>query len=120
MVMNDLGRGDGGRGGGPFPTGTKRAGLNEVKGEFWLVGKPSRASADGKTWRDLPATIPEGKITISDKGTLISTAGQRFNILRSADAGKTWQEVFTFTPETENVHGGQGLRDAAFGYVSGK
>jgi len=105
---------------GPYPTGTKRAGLSEVKGEFWLTGKPSRASADGQTWRDLPAAIPEGKITISDKGTLISTSGQRFNILRSADGGKTWQEVFTFTPETENVHGGQGLRDAAFGYVTGK
>lgn len=82
--------------------------------------KPSRASANGETWRDPPAIIPEGKTTISDNGTLISTAPQRFNILRSADAGKTSQEVFTFTPEIENLHGAEGLRDAAFGYVSGK
>ncbi len=105
---------------GPHPTGTKRVTLSEVKNEFWLTGKPSRASADGRTWRDLPATVPEGKVTVSDKGTLISTAAQRFNILRSADGGKSWQEVFTFKPETENVHGAQGLRDAAFGFVTGK
>ncbi len=105
---------------GPYPTGTKRVTHCEVNGEFWLTGKPSRASADGKTWRDLPATVPEGKVTVSDKGTLISTSAQRFNILRSADAGKSWQEVFTFKPETENVNGAQGLRDATFGFVTGK
>ncbi|MCB1237364.1 MAG: exo-alpha-sialidase, partial [Verrucomicrobiae bacterium] len=32
---------------GPFPTGTKRAVLSVVGDEFWLSGKPSRASADG-------------------------------------------------------------------------
>lgn len=105
---------------GPHATGAKRGTLGEVKGEFWLVGNPSRASADGKTWRDLPATVPAGKVTASDKGTLISTSPQRFNILRSEDGGKTWAEVFTFKPETEYVHGAQGLRDAAFGFVSGR
>ena len=105
---------------GPYATGAKRGTLGEVKGEFWLTGNPARASADGQTWRDLPATVPSGKITVSDKGTLISTDPQRFNILRSADGGKTWTEVFTFKPETEYVHGAQGLRDAAFGFVSGR
>ncbi len=105
---------------GPHATGTKRATLSAVKGEFWLTGKPSRASADGKTWRDLPATVPAGQITASDKGTLISTDKQRFTILRSADEGKTWTEVFTFKPETEHVHGAQGLQDAAFGFLNAK
>jgi len=58
---------------GPYATGAKRGTLGEVKGEFWLTGTPARASADGQTWRDLPATVPSGKITVSDKGTLIST-----------------------------------------------
>lgn len=103
---------------GPHPTGAKRGTLSVVKGEFWLIGTPARASADGQTWRDLPAGIPPGQLIASDKGTLISIAGNRYNIQRSADDGKTWAEVFSFKPETENVHGGQGLRDVAFGYVS--
>jgi photosystem II stability/assembly factor-like uncharacterized protein len=105
---------------GPHPTGTKRVTLSEVKGEFWLTGKPSRVSADGKTWRDLPATVPAGQVVVSDKGTLISIDKQRFDIQRSTDGGKSWQEVFTFKPETENVHGAQGLKDVAFGFVTGK
>src|SRR5262249_37228171 len=112
---------------GPHPTGGKRGVLSVVNGEFWLVAEPSRnpaefprASADGKTWRDLPKAIPAGKIAASDAGTLISISGQRPSILRSTDAGKSWQEVFTFKPETQYVHGGQGLRDIAFGYVNGQ
>ena len=54
---------------GPHATGAKRAVLSLVGNEFWLAGKPSRASADGKTWRDLPATVPLGQVTASDKGT---------------------------------------------------
>ena len=101
---------------GPHATGTKRATLSEVRGEFWLAGKPARASADGKTWRDLPAAVPAGQIIASDKGTLVSIDRQRFNILRSTDAGKTWQQVHAFEPE--KISGGaQGLRDGAFGFL---
>jgi len=102
---------------GPHATGTKRATLSEVRGEFWLAGKPSRASADGQTWRDLPAAVPAGQIIASDQGTLISIAPQRFNILRSADGGKSWQEVHRYEPP--QISGGaQGLRDGAFGRLS--
>jgi photosystem II stability/assembly factor-like uncharacterized protein len=102
---------------GPYPTGTTRAKLNVVNGEFWLTGSPARASADGKTWRDLPETVPAGQVVASPEGTLISIDRQRFNILRSADGGKSWAEVYTFVPETEYVHGAQGLRDIAFGSI---
>lgn len=105
---------------GPHPTGSKRNTLSVVKGEFWLIGTPSRASADGHAWRDLPTGIPAGQIVASDKGALISISGSRFNIQRSTDDGKTWSEVFTFKPETENVHGGQGLRDVVAGVVREK
>ncbi len=101
---------------GPHATGAKRATLSVVGGEFWLCGKPSRAGIDGKTWRDLPSAVPAGQIIASDKGTLVSIDRQRFNILRSADGGKTWQEVHRFEPE--KISGGaQGLRDGAFGYL---
>ncbi|HWE01740.1 MAG TPA: sialidase family protein [Tepidisphaeraceae bacterium] len=110
---------------GPHPTGAKRGALSVVKNEFWLVGEPSRAaadapraSADGKTWHNLPKTLPAGKFVASDNGTLIDIDPRRFSILRSADAGATWEAVFTFTPETQYVHGAQGLRDIAFGYVN--
>ncbi len=101
---------------GPHPTGAKRATLSVVGGEFWLAGKPSRASADGRVWRDLPASVPSGQIIASDKGTLVSIDRQRFNILRSNDSGKSWQEVHQFEPE--KISGGaQGLRDGAFGLI---
>ena len=91
--------------------------LSVVGSEFWLCGKKSRASADGKTWRDLPAAVPEGKIIASDTGTLISIQPQRSNILRSTDGGKSWQEVHSYTPP--DIKGGaQGLRDGAFGLVA--
>lgn len=102
---------------GPHATGTQRATLSVVNGEFWLCGKKSRVSVDGTTWRDLPATVPEGQVIASDKGTLISIHPQRFNIQRSTDGGQTWQEVQSFTPA--DIKGGaQGLRDGAFGFVA--
>lgn len=103
---------------GPHSTGgTQRATLSVVSGEFWLCGKKSRASVDGKMWRDLPAAVPEGQVIASDKGTLISVHPQRFNIQRSIDSGLTWQEVHSFTPA--DIKGGaQGLRDGAFGLVA--
>lgn len=102
---------------GQHATGTQRAVLSVVGSEFWLCGKKSRASADGKTWRDLPAAVPEGKIIASDTGTLISIQPQRTNILRSTDGGKSWQEVHSYTPP--DIKGGaQGLRDGAFGLVA--
>lgn len=102
---------------GPHATGVKRALLSVVSGEFWLIGKTSRASSDGKSWRDLPAGIPEGKLIASDQGRLISIHPRRFNILRSADGGKSWEEVHSCTPD--NIKGGaQGLRAGAFGLVA--
>lgn len=102
---------------GPFPTGTKRAVLSVASDEFWLCGKPSRASADGKTWRDLPASVPLGQIIAGDTGTLISIHQQRTHILRSADGGASWQEVHRYEPD--KVEGGaQGLRDGAFGHIA--
>ena len=104
---------------GPFATGLDRATLNLVGDEFWLVShKAARASSDGETWRDLPRGIPIGKVIASTTGTLISIDRQRFNILRSTDGGESWQEAYKFQPETEVVHGTQGLRDIAFGYVT--
>jgi photosystem II stability/assembly factor-like uncharacterized protein len=104
---------------GPFPTGVERAKLSLVGREFWLVSsRAARASADGRIWRDLPTGIPTGKIVASPKGTLISIDRQRFNILRSTDGGNSWIEVYAFQPETEHVHGAQGLRDIVFGYVT--
>lgn len=102
---------------GPFATGATRAVLSVVGDEFWLCGKPSRASTDGKTWSDLPAAIPLGQIIASDQGTLVSIHPQRFNILRSTDRGETWQEVHSYQPD--QIEGGaQGLRDGAFGRVA--
>ena len=46
----------------------------------------------------------------------MSISPGRFNILRSADGGKTWEEVFSFKGDAP----GQGLREAVFGYVTAK
>jgi hypothetical protein len=78
---------------GPYATGTQRAALSVVNGEFWLCGKRSRTSSDGKTGRDLPAAIPEGQAIAGDKGTIISIHPQRFNIQRSANGGTTWDDL---------------------------
>lgn len=105
---------------GPFPTGTERVSLSLVGEEFWLVGERSqaRASVDGRAWRDLPEGMPGGKVVASPEGTLISIDRRRYDIQRSGDRGQTWEVVHTFEPETEYVHGAQGLRDIAFGYVT--
>jgi photosystem II stability/assembly factor-like uncharacterized protein len=102
---------------GPHATGTQRAILSVVGDEFWLCGKVSRASRDGKNWRELPAAVPEGKIIASDQGTLISIHPQRSHILRSVDRGKSWQEVHRYIPE-EIKGGAQGLRAGAWGLVA--
>ncbi|MBX7207950.1 MAG: hypothetical protein K1X78_06560 [Verrucomicrobiaceae bacterium] len=102
---------------GPRPTGTQRATLSTAGGKFWLCGKDSRASTDGRTWRALPAAVPEGRIIASGKGTLVSIDRRRFNILRSTDGGETWQEVHSYQPA--DIQGGaQGLRDGAWGLVA--
>jgi len=102
---------------GPHATGTQRAMLSVVSNEFWLCGKKSRASADGETWRDLPAAVPEGKVVSGATGTLLSIQPQRSNILRSTDGGKSWSEVHTYEPP--NIQGGaQGLRAGAFGLLA--
>jgi photosystem II stability/assembly factor-like uncharacterized protein len=103
---------------GPFDPGVTRVTPSVVNGEFWLTGKKSRRSKDGKTWEDLPETVPEGKVIATHKGTLINIDRKRFTILRSADQGKTWEEVYQFEPATEHVHGAQGLRDITIGYVN--
>ena len=105
---------------GPFPTGTARASLNRVGGEFWVVGaKAARASVDGRTWRDLPKSIPTGKIIASPEGTLINIDRRRTSILRSANGGGSWQEVFAYEqPKSPHIHGAQGLRDIAFGHLA--
>lgn len=102
---------------GPFPTGSTRAVLSEVAGRFCLAGKPSRVSRDGREWQSLPDVVPSGKLVGSDTGTLISIDRQRCNILRSADGGKSWDEVYSYEPPA--IGGGaQGLRDAVFGWVA--
>lgn len=102
---------------GPFPTGAKRGVLSVVGDEFWLCGKPSRASADGETWRDLPAAVPLGQVIASEGGTLVSIHPQRCKVLRSTDRGANWTEVHAYEPDA--VGGGaQGLRDGAWGKVA--
>lgn len=103
---------------GPYATRTSRVTMSVANGSFWLAGKVSRVSKDGKAWKDLPETVPAGKIAASSRGTLISIDRRRFNILRSGDGGKTWNEVYRFQPETEHVHGAQGLRDVVFGFAT--
>jgi len=93
----------------------KAMGLSIVKDEFWVTGKTSKASKDGITWRDLPEGTPNGRIAESDKGTLINVNRSRTSILRSEDGGKSWQEVYQFTPKGSG--GAQGLADVEFGLV---
>lgn len=92
-------------------------GLSIVGDEFWVTGKTSKASKDGITWRALPEDTPAGRIAVSDKGTLISVSKSRTNILRSDNGGKSWKEVYEFTPDPEAVGGAQGLSDVEFGMV---
>ncbi len=106
---------------GPFATGTRRATLSEVNGEFWLTGKPSRASADGKIWRDLPAAVPTGQVIVSPTGALINIDRQRTTILRSDNSGESWTEVHAYEPpDSPHIHGAQGLRDIAFGHLNAR
>ena len=104
---------------GPFKTGVERASLNLVGKEFWVTSsKAARASVDGRKWRNLPDGIPVGKTIASANGTLINIDRRRCSILRSTDGGETWNEIHSFQPETEHVHGAQGLRDIVFGYAT--
>ena len=107
---------------GPFATGLERAALSLVGDEFWLVSaKGSRTTKDGKTFSDLREGIPTGKIVASPEGTLINIERRRCSILRSDDEGASWHEVFSYEePKSEHIHGAQGLRDIAFGYVTEK
>lgn len=91
--------------------------LSVVGDEFWVTGETSKASKDGITWRDLPAATPSGRIAVSDQGTLINVSRKRNSILRSADGGVTWNEVYAFTPDPQATGGAQGLGDVEFGLV---
>lgn len=113
---------DGGMTWKAHPLGVKRPqgrsfGLSIVGDEFWVTGETSKASRDGLTWRDLPADTPAGRIAVSDQGTLINVNRKRYSILRSADSGKSWQEVYTFTPDERATGGAQGFADVEFGHV---
>lgn len=92
-------------------------GLSIVGDEFWVTGQTSKASQDGITWRDLSETTPSGRIAVSDKGTLINVNRKRHSILRSADGGKSWTEVYAYEPDPQATGGAQGLNGVAFGYV---
>ena len=71
----------------------------------------------GSPWRDLPEGLPGGRIEASDKGTLVSVNRKRYAIHRSEDGGKSWQEVYTFTPDPDATGGAQGFADVAYGKV---
>ena len=102
---------------GPFSTGASgRPTLNVIGEEFWLVGKESRASQDGKSWRSLPNKMPSGELVASDKGTLINYNRTRLSLLRSTDGGVNWDEVYSY--EKPNDEWGQGIRDGVFGYAA--
>ncbi|MEM9016285.1 MAG: sialidase family protein [Verrucomicrobiota bacterium] len=105
---------------GPSPTGLDRATMSLVGDEFWIVSaRGSRATKDGKDWRELPEGIPRGKIVSSPDGALVNIERRRCSLLRSGDGGASWDEVYSFEePKNEHIHGAQGFRDLAFGYVA--
>ena len=127
LIVNGTGQNvfrsvDGGMSWQPHPLGVQRPegrsfGISIVGDEFWVTGKTAKASKDGITWRDLPATTPSGRVAKSDKGTLVSVSKSRNLILRSADGGKTWEEVYRFTPDPKATGGAQGFGDVEFGLV---
>ncbi|MEM7010245.1 MAG: hypothetical protein AAF585_02075 [Verrucomicrobiota bacterium] len=113
---------DGGMTWNAHPLGIERPlgrsfGMSIVGDEFWITGENAKASKDGLTWRDLPADLPSGRIEASDSGALVCVNRKRFAIHRSEDGGKTWDEVYTFTPDPEATGGAQGFADVAFGKV---
>ncbi len=83
-------------------------------GKTWKWLEPSLLNEKGDDYSSLPRGVPIGKVIASPEGTLISIDRQRFNIMRSTNGGKSWKEVYKFLPQTEIVHGAQGLRDIAF------
>jgi hypothetical protein len=113
---------DGGETWSVHPTGAGQVSgatcLSFVNGEFWLMGKESRASKDGKTWRDLPSSTPPGRHITTDRGTYINIYKKSGTILRSTD-GMTWKEVFELPADEMKTGGGaQGFSDIAFGYIN--
>ncbi len=92
-------------------------GMSIVGDEFWITGETSRASKDGITWRDLPEDLPAGRFAESENGTLINVNRKRFAILRSEDAGQSWETVYEFTPDPKATGGAQGFADVAYGKV---
>ncbi|MGY8770045.1 MAG: hypothetical protein ACKVH8_16635 [Pirellulales bacterium] len=78
-------------------SGTENVGyraISFVDGEFWLTGTRSRASKDGKTWRDLPASVPIGRIAQSEKGTLICVNRKEPGSIKRSTDGVHWVSVY--------------------------
>jgi len=98
---------------GPTKLETGWPSFSIVDGEFWVVGRKSYASKDGIDWRPLPATIPEGVILQTSKGTLLSVGKGRNDVQRSTDGGETWEVVHEF----EGAEGAQGLVDIREGLI---
>jgi len=107
---------------GPFATGAqgRRVNLSVVGDEFWLSDvKRPRASADGRSWRELPESVPaDARFAGSeDTGSVIAIDRQR--ILHSTDAGETWTEVYSYEiPADAHVQRHQSLHDCAWGRVA--
>ena len=113
---------DGGESWTAYATGisAKRADLSLVGNELWVVTEQgSRASIDGKNWRDLPSEIPLGKIITTAAGTLINVNRHRFSILRSTDQGQSWSEAYSYEGgDRRKLKGAQGLRDIQVGKIT--
>lgn len=90
--------------------------LSIVGDEVWATGETSKRSKDGITWTEIEKKGLNGQVSRSDKGTLINISRKRYNILRSEDNGKTWTEVYKFTPKGSG--GAQGFSAVKFGYVN--